>query len=429
MHRLFRLVLFLFSVTALLSCVPIDTYAETPKVTMPALATATELALAQRTANPTETQAQQITDENDIYLPVVTEEVANPLPALKVTMAVTSSGPYELNSSITYSIAVKNTGNTTLTGVTITDPGAVLSSCTPSLPAYILTTKSVTCAAAHTVTQADLNRGYFNNVATADSDQTGASQASVRVNFSQNLPVGIIADHRAISQFASIPQTYVAAAAAKRVLFYHQSTGGYIADSGLNCLAGLRSGWDGYPAECATYAQNAGYYNVENWDWPMWPEPLADAPAKMDQFLSLVPSRQQNYDIIGMKFCYVDGWNQDFAQYKTKMEDLENRYPNKIFIWATSALWADPGTACGDIFNSCENMSNFNNDLRAYALANGKPLYDIAAIESDGGVCQVDGYEGMCAKYYSSGGGHPTIEGSIRLAKGFWWLIAKISGW
>jgi hypothetical protein len=74
-------------------------------------------------------------------------------------------------------------------------------------------------------------------------------------------------------------------------------------------------------------------------------------------------------------------------------------------------------------------MSDFNQQLRAYAKTNNKPLYDIAAIESDGGSCMVEGYEGMCLKYNDGGGGHPNKDGSIRLAKGFWWLMARLSGW
>jgi hypothetical protein len=436
MHRLFRLVLFLFSVTALLSCVPLDTYAETPTVSMPALATASEPAFAQRSANPTETQAQQLADENDIFLPVVTEEVANPQPALKVTKTVTSSGTYELNSQITYSIVVKNTGNITLTGVAIADPGAVLGSCTPSIPASILTTKSVTCTATHTVTQADLNRGYFINVATADSDQTGSSQASVRVNFSQNSE-GFIADHRVIAEFDSIPKSAIDAAAAKKTLFYHASTGGNIHGLGLECLAGINSDPGYYPAECVIYASNpgVGYYNIANWNWPEYPNYTTDAVVKMDQFVSLVSANQQNYDVIGMKYCYVDAWNQDFDQYQAKMEALESQYPNKVFIWATSAIYSQSSTSCtGEAgTRNCGQIENFNTQVRAYINANNKPLYDIAAIESNGGDCTKNGFEALCAEYSDGlgggGGGHPDTDGSIRLAKGFWWLMAKISGW
>jgi hypothetical protein len=241
-----------------------------------------------------------------------------------------------------------------------------------------------------------------------------------------------IADNASVDQFASIPQSAISAARAKKLLFYHQSTGGYIDQDGLECIAGNRGGWDGFPAECATYAQNPAQYARTNWDTPFWPTPLADAPAKMDQFLSLMTPRVfSTYDVIGMKFCYVDGWNQDFENYRSHMEALEAAHPNKTFIWATSALWHDPGTSCdpSNPFNSCAAIADFNTQVRAYAKAHNKPLYDIASIESNGGTCTVAGYEGMCAEYYADSGGHPTKPGSLRLAKGLWWLMARIGGW
>ena len=56
------------------------------------------------------------------------------------------------------------------------------------------------------------------------------------------------------------------------------------------------------------------------------------------------------YQVIGMKYCYVDGWNQDinvaynngYGYYITKMEELERQYPDITFIYATSALWHEP---------------------------------------------------------------------------------------
>lgn len=255
---------------------------------------------------------------------------------------------------------------------------------------------------------------------------------------------GIIADHTVINRFTQIPKSAIDAAAAKTVLFMHQSTGGYIDDIGLNCLAGLR-GWDGWPAECLTYASNRTnniwpWYDRSKWAWDFWPQPMADAMAKTDQYMSVMQARAGNYQVIGMKFCYVDGWNQsenvsynnNHGYYISQMESLERQYPGKIFIYATSALWAEPGSACGGLFDSCQQIAEFNQQVRAYARANNKPLYDIAAIEShdqNGNPCIVSGYEGMCAAWYDSGGGHPNTAGAIRLAKGFWWLMARISGW
>jgi hypothetical protein len=251
----------------------------------------------------------------------------------------------------------------------------------------------------------------------------------------------IIADHTSVSAFSRIPQSAVTSAAAKKVLFMHQSTGGLIDDSGLGCLAGLHGDINyGYPQECVTYAQNLAnnswpWYDKSNWNWDMF-VPEANAISKTDQFVNIVHSVAGNYDFIGMKYCYVDGWNQsdnvDQQYYINAMLSLESQYPGKTFIWATSALWNEPGSACGSLFNSCAGISAFNEQVRAYAKAHNKPLFDIADIEShdqNGTPCTVQGYEGMCSVWYDSGGGHPNIAGSIRLAKGFWWLMARLNGW
>jgi hypothetical protein len=256
----------------------------------------------------------------------------------------------------------------------------------------------------------------------------------------------IVADHAVIEQFAQIPQDIIDEAAARKSLFMHQSTGGYVDAMGLACLAGLRDDPANYPPECSTYANNRTtgnwpWYDNANLTWDLWAPPQADAIAKTDQFVSVVNARAGNYDVLGMKYCYVDGWNQgdNVAQnyYINKMLALESQYPNKTFIWATSALWSEPGGACNAMFNSCQQIAEFNQQVRAYAQAHNKPLYDIAAIEShdrNGNPCTVadaagQPWEGMCADWYSDGGGHPNSEASLRLAKGFWWLMARISGW
>jgi hypothetical protein len=245
---------------------------------------------------------------------------------------------------------------------------------------------------------------------------------------------GIIADHTSIDYFRSIPSSALASAAALKTLFMHQSTGGYIEYLGLQCLEGLQNDPSVFPQECITYARTPYVpYDYRNWNWKLWDEPMADAIAKTDQWVSVVQAQQANYQVLGMKFCYVDGWNQDFTYYRDHMLALERTYPGKIFIWSTSALWNDPGSACQDNgFNSCSNIAEFNQQVRDFAKANHKPLYDVADIEShdpNGNLCLTDGYEGLCGVYYSDGGGHPNTTGSIRLAKGFWYLMAKISGW
>lgn len=270
--------------------------------------------------------------------------------------------------------------------------------------------------------------------AQADAESTVFLPFIQTVSATPNPGTAIIANNLILGQFESIPETYVHAAAANDLLFLHQSTGNNIEYYGLDCLAGMRNDPENYP-QCVSYDQNPGYYDISKWDWEEWPDsnPEPVVFTKMDQYVSIVNARQSNYDILGMKYCYVDFWNQEldvFSQYRQKMEQVESAYPNKIFIWSTSALWATPGNACDpNGWNSCLAISDFNRQVREYARAHNRPLYDVASIESDGGTCTVGGYEGMCLKYNSDGGGHPNEEGALRLAKGFWWLIARLSGW
>jgi hypothetical protein len=247
---------------------------------------------------------------------------------------------------------------------------------------------------------------------------------------------GVIADQTVVSRFSSIPSSAYSAAAATKTLFKHRSTGNNIEYLGLQCLAGLQNDPSHFPQECSDYAQQPySLYDNRQWDWEMWPDTTSDAIFKTDQWVSIVNARQANYPVLGMKYCYVDAWNLDFDYYRQKMEDLERTYPSKKFIWATTALMAQSEVK-GNNLTVAENIQTFNQQLRAYAIANNKILYDLAAIEShdpNGNYCESQGYEALCDVYYTGwgggGGGHPNVTGSIRLAKGFWWLMARISGW
>ena len=95
-------------------------------------------------------------------------------PELSVVKSVTSSGPYELNSTIDYQFVVTNTGNVTLSGVAVNDalPGISAVSC----PATTLAIgQDMTCTATYQVQQADVNAGNVHNSATASGTPPGTS--------------------------------------------------------------------------------------------------------------------------------------------------------------------------------------------------------------------------------------------------------------
>ena len=108
---------------------------------------------------------------------------------------------------INYTITVANTGNTTLTGVVVTDPNADAGSIVRGADAVGDTTASWRSArpgaytAAHTVTQAEIDSngggdGDLDNMATADSDQTGPDTDDATVPVAQAPALNIVKDAR-----------------------------------------------------------------------------------------------------------------------------------------------------------------------------------------------------------------------------------------
>lgn len=228
----------------------------------------------------------------------------------------------------------------------------------------------------------------------------------------------IIADHTVVDRFEDIPAWAVQAASSLRALQLHASTGNAVSSQGLNYLDGTRSG-SPYPLY---------YYDRRRWTFEWWPDTMDKTfRAKVDQFGQTVAARHASYDVFGMKLCYQDWFGLDFAYYRDRMLSLEQAHPGKTFIWWTQPIrndWSSqqPGT--------CELLQTFNNAVRAYARANNKPLIDIADIESHdpaGNRCFTT-CETKCAPVYGTNP-HPNAELAIRVAKAYWWTLARVAGW
>jgi uncharacterized repeat protein (TIGR02543 family) len=99
-------------------------------------------------------------------------------PALTIEKSQTSDAPGAAGDAINYNVLVANTGNTTLSGVTVTDPGADSGtlSCDQNVPATLAPTEMMSCTASHVVTSADVRARSFTNTAYAAA--TGVSQVS-----------------------------------------------------------------------------------------------------------------------------------------------------------------------------------------------------------------------------------------------------------
>ena len=109
----------------------------------------------------------------------VTDSAVVPLaqsPALTITKVATESGYDSVGDVIHYTIVARNSGNTTLQSVTVTDPNAPNLVCTPANGSPLAPGASMTCTASHTITQADIDAGSFFNEACVNDGANGAAQ-------------------------------------------------------------------------------------------------------------------------------------------------------------------------------------------------------------------------------------------------------------
>jgi uncharacterized repeat protein (TIGR01451 family) len=97
-------------------------------------------------------------------------------PQLSITKDATESGFTAAGQVIHYAITAKNTGNVTLHNVNVTDPNAPNIDCTPDVPvADLAPGAEIHCSASHTVTQADVDAGFYYNQACVDDGAGGAA--------------------------------------------------------------------------------------------------------------------------------------------------------------------------------------------------------------------------------------------------------------
>lgn len=116
-------------------------------------------------------------DEDSLTIPGPTRT-----PGISLTKTASPTTFTAAGQPITYTFGVLNTGNVTLTGVTVTDPLTGLSpiACAPAQPFTLAPGATVSCTATRSTTQADLDAGTRVNSATATgTSPTGVTPATV----------------------------------------------------------------------------------------------------------------------------------------------------------------------------------------------------------------------------------------------------------
>lgn len=286
----------------------------------------------------------------------------------------------------------------------------------------------------------------------------------------------IIVDHNSVALFDQIPVEYLTAARNLSLLFVDRSVGANISD-GLTCLASSHAT---APNHCKRFEHPvpqfsvpssevfwSGQYPRPNWDYGSWPsstipvELNCGVPAdfwyqKLDCFIRYVDANPNAYRVFSYQNSYLEvssgsdiasGTTGYFVPQANRMdisdfEALESRHPSRVFIHWTSSLARNTGSS---------ESTAFNHQMRQYALANDKILFDVADIEAHdpaGNPCYDnrdsvpylnenypnDGhaYPAICQHYTSEvDGGHlGSVSGAkIRIAKAFWVLMAQVAGW
>jgi uncharacterized repeat protein (TIGR01451 family) len=121
-------------------------------------------------------------------------------PSLNVTKVATEDSVDSAGDVIHYTIKVENTGNQTLTGVSVNDPLLVNLDCDPNTEGYQTTeltinvNSTLTCVGTYTVTQDDIDNygggdGDIDNTVTAGSEQTIEDTASDTVNINGSITI------------------------------------------------------------------------------------------------------------------------------------------------------------------------------------------------------------------------------------------------
>jgi uncharacterized repeat protein (TIGR01451 family) len=164
---------------------------------------------------------------------------------------------------ITYSFVVRNTGNITLTGVTLVDNkvDAGTLTCSPTQPTTLAPGQTMNCSGTHAVTQSEFDAGgNLVNTATADSDQTNPGvDDTVSIPIQPPLKGHIMHTGVTCSDFLSEDPSdelergeYGTKSGkvnnvAPGVMFYYASITAPLADFQINLIQSNDAGWTAMP--------------------------------------------------------------------------------------------------------------------------------------------------------------------------------------
>ncbi|MDJ0924047.1 MAG: SdrD B-like domain-containing protein [Acidimicrobiia bacterium] len=120
------------------------------------------------TAMGTDPDSATVSDDDTVVTPIEGGPAITLDKSLAGNADEDGTGDVSIGDTLTYQFDVENTGDTSLTNVTVTDPlpGLGTVGCVPAQGSTLAPTATMTCAATYTVTAADAAAGQIDNTAT-----------------------------------------------------------------------------------------------------------------------------------------------------------------------------------------------------------------------------------------------------------------------
>ena len=246
----------------------------------------------------------------------------------------------------------------------------------------------------------------------------------------------LIGDHNSVLAFDSIPAFYINEAKALfRIAYGHTSHGSQIL-TGMSCLRADFPLYD-YNESGAGGAlsihESALIGTLGNPDRVTWAQRTRD--------LLNTPGNDRNFIMWAWCGEVSSAYEADINTYLSLMDELEEDFPDVIFVYMTGHL---------DGTGETRNLNIRNNQIRDYCQTNNKVLFDFADIESydpDGNYfldqraddqCDYDG--GNWADEWCDANpgsilcrdcscAHSRSLNCNMKGRAFWWMLAMLAGW